>query len=190
MIWLGTDLRGGTTVPLWRKQPLMSESPHRMSTRAVVVGGSLAGMLAAAAVRDHVDTVEIIEAHDLPDGPESRPGVPQAAHFHVLLSGGANAIEELLPGTIKELLSAGANRVPMTTNMVLYSPEGWYRRWKRDSHYLIAAGRDLTDSVVRRQVLKDPGSACAPAPKSPPCSGTRAASPGCGCARPTARRRS
>nr|WSY52047.1 FAD-dependent oxidoreductase [Streptomyces sp. NBC_00886] len=134
----------------------MSESPHRMSTRAVVVGGSLAGMLAAAAVRDHVDTVEIIEAHDLPDGPESRPGVPQAAHFHVLLSGGANAIEELLPGTIKELLSAGANRVPMTTNMVLYSPEGWYRRWKRDSHYLIAAGRDLTDSVVRRQVLKDP----------------------------------
>ncbi|WP_051106059.1 NAD(P)/FAD-dependent oxidoreductase [Streptomyces hokutonensis] len=140
----------------------MSESPQRLpqvsrtSTRAVVVGGSLAGMLAAAAVRDHVDTVEIIEAHDLPEGPESRPGVPQAAHFHVLLSGGADAIDALLPGTIADLLAAGANRVPMTTNMVLYSPEGWYRRWKRDSHYLIAASRDLTDSVVRRQVLKDP----------------------------------
>jgi flavin-dependent dehydrogenase len=127
-----------------------------MSTRAVVVGGSLAGMLAAAAVRDHVDSVEIIEAHELPDGPESRPGVPQAAHFHVLLSGGANAIEDLLPGTVKELLGAGAHRVPMTTNMVIHSPEGWYRRWTRDSHYLITAGRDLTDSVVRRQVLKDP----------------------------------
>jgi flavin-dependent dehydrogenase len=140
----------------------MSESPQRpprvsrTSTRAVVVGGGLAGMLAAAAVRDHVDSVEIIEAHGLPEGPESRPGVPQAAHFHVLLSGGANAIEDLLPGTVKELLGAGANRVPMTTNMLIYSPEGWYRRWKRDSHYLITASRDLTDSVVRRQVLKDP----------------------------------
>ncbi|WP_033286450.1 NAD(P)/FAD-dependent oxidoreductase [Streptomyces sp. NRRL F-525] len=137
----------------------MSESPHRtarFSTRAVVVGGSLAGMLAAAAVRDFVDSVEIIEAHGLPEGPEARPGVPQAAHFHVLLSGGANAIEELLPGTLKELLSAGANRVPMTTNMLIYSPEGWYRRWQRDSHYLITASRDLTDSVVRGQVLKDP----------------------------------
>ncbi|MFD4558268.1 NAD(P)/FAD-dependent oxidoreductase [Streptomyces sp. NPDC058469] len=127
-----------------------------MSTRAVVIGGSLAGMLAAAAVRDHVDTVEIIEAHDLPEGPEARPGVPQAAHFHVLLSGGANAIEDLLPGTVEELLSAGANRVPMTTNMLIYSPEGWYRRWQRDSHYLITASRDLTDSVVRGQVVKDP----------------------------------
>ncbi|WP_406122543.1 NAD(P)/FAD-dependent oxidoreductase [Streptomyces sp. NBC_00989] len=137
----------------------MSESPHRTPrtpTRAVVVGGSLAGMLAAAAVRDHVDTVEIIEAHELPEGPEARPGVPQAAHFHVLLSGGANAIEDLLPGTVKELSSAGANRVPMTTNMLIHSPEGWYRRWERDSHYLITASRDLTDSVVRRQVLKDP----------------------------------
>jgi len=140
----------------------MSESPQRpprvsrMPTRAVVVGGSLAGMLAAAAVRDHVDSVEIIEAHDVPEGPEARPGVPQAAHFHVLLSGGANAIEDLLPGTVKELLSAGANRIPMTTNMLIYSPEGWYRRWARDSHYLITASRDLTDSVVRGQVLKDP----------------------------------
>ncbi|WP_405973880.1 FAD-dependent oxidoreductase [Streptomyces sp. NBC_00988] len=137
----------------------MSESPPwtpRLSTRAVVVGGSLAGMLAAAAVKDFVDTVEIIEAHDLPEGPKSRPGVPQAAHFHVLLSGGANAIEDLVPGTVKELLSAGANRVPMTTNMLIHSPEGWYRRWERDSHYLITASRDLTDSVVRRQVLKDP----------------------------------
>ncbi|MFG2378097.1 NAD(P)/FAD-dependent oxidoreductase [Streptomyces sp. NPDC048504] len=137
----------------------MSASPPRtprLSTRAVVVGGSLAGMLAAAAVKDFVDTVEIIEAHDLPEGPESRPGVPQAAHFHVLLSGGANAIEDLVPGTVGELLSAGANRVPMTTNMLIYSPEGWYRRWERDSHYLITASRDLTDSIVRGQVLKDP----------------------------------
>ncbi len=129
---------------------------HRIPTRAVIIGGSAAGMFAAAAVKGHVDAVSIIEAHDLPAGPEPRVGVPQAAHINHLVSGGADAIEELLPGTLGQFLAAGANRVPMTTNMVIYSPEGWYRRWRRTTHYLIAASRDLIDFVVRQQVLKDP----------------------------------
>ncbi|MFG3157272.1 NAD(P)/FAD-dependent oxidoreductase [Streptomyces sp. NPDC048219] len=132
----------------------MSEPSPLIPRRAVVIGGSIAGMLAAAAVKDHFDTVEIVEAHALPVGPESRAGVPQAAHFHTLLSGGAEAIDELLPGTVDQLLAAGANRVPVTTGMVMYSPEGWYRRWQNATHYLITASRDLTDSVIRQQVLK------------------------------------
>lgn len=124
--------------------------------RAVVIGGSIAGMLAAAAIRDHVDSVEIIEAHDLPDGPEPRVGVPQAAHIHLLHTGGAEAIDDLLPGTAEQLLVSGAHRIPMTTNMVIYSPEGWYRRWQRTTHYLIAASRDLTDCIVRERVRQDP----------------------------------
>ncbi|QOV40237.1 FAD-dependent monooxygenase [Streptomyces ferrugineus] len=134
----------------------MTEAPRWSSTRVVVIGGSIGGMLAAAAVKDHVDSVEIIEAHDLPEGPAPRTGVPQAAHIHFLHAGGAEAIESLLPGTMEQMLAAGANRIPMTTNMVIYSPEGWYRRWERATHYMFSASRDLTDSVVRAQVLKDP----------------------------------
>ncbi|MEU1535360.1 NAD(P)/FAD-dependent oxidoreductase [Streptomyces fagopyri] len=133
----------------------MTEVPSYTSTHAIVIGGSLAGMLAAAALKDRVDTIEIIEAHDLPLAAQARTGVPQAAHIHPLLSGGAKAIDTLLPGTIEHLLDTGANRVPVTTNMVYLSPEGWYRRWQRDTHYLIAASRDLTDSVVRQRVLSD-----------------------------------
>lgn len=134
----------------------MTERSHPRPTRAVVIGGSIAGMLAAAAVKDHVDRVEILETHEIPAGPKPRAGVPQAAHFHILLSGGADAVDDLLPGAVGRLLAAGAHRVPMTTNMIMYSPEGWYRRWKRDSHHLIAASRDLTDFVVREHVLKAP----------------------------------
>lgn len=133
----------------------MSEAPDRGYSRAVVLGGSTAGMLAAAAVRQYVDSVEIIEAHELPDGPRPRTGVPQAAHIHFLQTGGAEAIEALLPGTTGLLLAAGAHRVPETSNMIVYSPEGWYRRWQRATHYLITASRDLTDYVIRQQVLKD-----------------------------------
>ncbi|MBN0043355.1 FAD-dependent monooxygenase [Streptomyces actuosus] len=134
----------------------MKETPSRTAARAVVVGGSIAGMLAAAAVKDHVGSVEIIEAHDLPDGPGPRVGVPQAAHLHLLQSGGAEAIDGLLPGVLDQLLAEGAHRIPMTTNTVIHSPEGWYRRWRRATHYLVAASRDLTDHVVRETVLKDP----------------------------------
>ncbi|MFE6281089.1 NAD(P)/FAD-dependent oxidoreductase [Streptomyces sp. NPDC057877] len=134
----------------------MSEATRHHPARAVVIGGSIAGMLAAAALARHVGSVEIIEAHELPDGPEPRTGVPQAAHIHFLQTGGAEAIEALLPGSIDLLLAAGANRIPETTNMVIYSPEGWYRRWKRATHYLITASRDLTDHIIRQQVLKDP----------------------------------
>lgn len=133
----------------------MTETPRRRPSRVIIIGGSIAGMLAAAAVKDHVDSVEIIEAHELPDGPVPRTGVPQAVHIHMLHAGGAEAIENLLPGTQDLLLAAGANRIPMTTNMVIYAPEGWYRRWQRTTHYLISASRDLTDHVVRAQVLKD-----------------------------------
>lgn len=115
----------------------------------------MAGMLAAAAVKDHVDSVEIIEAHEVPAGPEPRTGVPQAVHIHWLQTGGAEAVEALLPGSISLLLAAGAHRIPVTTNMVIHSPEGWYRRWQRATHYVITASRDLTDFVVREQVLKD-----------------------------------
>ncbi|KPI20502.1 monooxygenase FAD-binding protein [Actinobacteria bacterium OK074] len=134
----------------------MTEAPRSNGVRVVVIGGSIAGMLTAAAVKDHVESVEIIEAHELPEGPEARIGVPQAVHFHLLQTGGAEAIDALLPGAVDLLLAAGANHIPMTTNTVLYSPEGWYRRWRRTTHYLIAASRDLIDFVVREQVLKDP----------------------------------
>ncbi|MGN5377132.1 FAD-dependent oxidoreductase [Streptomyces lasalocidi] len=134
----------------------MIEVSRRGPARVVVLGGSMAGMLAAAAVKDHVDTVEIIEAHELPEGPGPRTGVPQAAHIHLLQTGGAEAMETLLPGSIDLLLVAGAHRIPVTTNMVICSPEGWYRRWRRATHYVISASRDLTDFIIREQVLKDP----------------------------------
>lgn len=134
----------------------MSRATSHAPRRVVIIGGSLAGVLAAAAVKEHVDSVEILEAHELPAGPEPRTGVPQAAHIHWLQSGGAEAIDALLPGTIDRLTDAGAHRVPVTTDMVIFSPEGWYRRWQRATHYVITASRDLTDLVVRNEVLKDP----------------------------------
>ncbi|MEV6683855.1 FAD-dependent monooxygenase [Streptomyces sp. NPDC051130] len=125
------------------------------SARVVVLGGGLAGTLAAAALAPHVGEVLVLE-HDtvLPEAPAPRPRLPQAAHAHILWAGGADAMEELLPGVTDEWLAAGAHRIPIPNGMVSFSPAGWYRRSWPDTHYLIGASRNLIDWAVRRRVLE------------------------------------
>ncbi|MER5729121.1 FAD-dependent monooxygenase [Streptomyces sp. NPDC002138] len=130
-----------------------SGGPRRIPAprEAVVIGGGLTGMLAAAALAPYADRVTVIERDVLPRSDAPRAFLPQAQHAHLLWSGGAEAIEGLLPGFSERLLAAGARRIPLTSGMVALSPGGWYRRW-RPTHYLLAATRDLVDWIVREQV--------------------------------------
>ncbi|WAZ21499.1 FAD-dependent monooxygenase [Streptomyces cinnabarinus] len=125
------------------------------SATAVVLGGSVAGMLTARALASVGVRVTLVERDALPEGPEPRKGLPQARHVHQLWSGGAQAMEELLPGVTTRLREAGAHRLPITTDMVGLSPRGWYRRWT-ESHFMLLCSRDLLDATIRAQVLADP----------------------------------
>lgn len=133
-----------------------SSPRQRGPRRAVIVGGGIAGLLAAAACRAFVQEVVVIERDVLPDRPAPRKGLPQARHAHMLWSGGADAMESLAPGVTGTLLDAGAHRIPLPTGMVSLSPEGWYRRWP-ESHYILACSRDLLDWAVRDRVLPGGG---------------------------------
>ncbi|MCW2539739.1 MAG: monooxygenase FAD-binding protein [Frankiales bacterium] len=75
---------------------------------AVVVGGGIAGLLAARVLSDYFERVTIFERDELTDVPEARRGVPQGHHNHVLLAGGRAVLEKLLPGLGDELLAGGA----------------------------------------------------------------------------------
>ncbi|WP_333760896.1 FAD-dependent oxidoreductase [Streptomyces sp. IBSBF 2390] len=123
--------------------------------RAIVIGGGLTGMLAAQALAGEAH-VTVIERDTLPDAPEPRKGLPQAHHAHLLWSGGADAIETLLPGTAEALAGRGARRIPLTAGMVGLSPQGWFRRWD-ESNYVIGCTRDLLDAVVREMTREHSG---------------------------------
>lgn len=127
-----------------------STSPGAAPLRAVVIGGGMAGMLAAAALSPYAD-VTVVDRDVLPDGPEPRKGLPQARHVHVIWSGGARAMEELLPGVTDAWLAAGARRIPLPTGLVSMQPRGWFRRWP-EMQFMIACSRDLLDWVVRERV--------------------------------------
>ncbi|MGN9790078.1 FAD-dependent oxidoreductase [Streptomyces sp. OZ13] len=137
----------------------MSSDPVRTSRnkprRAVVIGGGLAGMLTAGVLREYAEEVTVVERDVLPEGPLPRRSLPQAHHAHLLWSGGARAIESLLPGTTDRWLAAGARRIPLPTGLVSMSAQGWFRRFP-EMQFLIACSRDLLDWVVRDQVLTSP----------------------------------
>ncbi len=56
---------------------------------AVVIGGSMAGLLAARVLSDHFEQVTIIERDRLTRDADPRKGVPQGRHVHGLLARGA-----------------------------------------------------------------------------------------------------
>jgi 2-polyprenyl-6-methoxyphenol hydroxylase-like FAD-dependent oxidoreductase len=120
--------------------------------RALVLGSGVAGILAAAALARHGYHVTIIEKDNLPAEPAPRKGIPQARHAHLLWSGGARAVEALLPGTTAQLVAAGAHYVQLPANIVSFSPQGWLRRYP-SRQFLISCSRDLLDHVVRRHAL-------------------------------------
>jgi len=97
-------------------------------THAVVIGASVAGLLAARALADCFERVTLLERETIPAGPEPRKGVPQGHHIHLLLRSGADAIETLYPGFFEELVQLGGVPVDFST-----TDGSWFQHgvWKR-----------------------------------------------------------
>ncbi len=76
--------------------------------RGLVLGGSVAGLLAARVLRDHASEVVIVERDDLSGGTAPRRGVPQGNQVHGLLARGLERIEALFPGITAEMIDDGA----------------------------------------------------------------------------------
>lgn len=91
----------------------MPDMKAKIGDHAVVLGASMAGLLAARALTDFVDTVTVVERDPLPDTvlneAAARRGVPQGRHLHGLLARGARVIGEMFPGIFDELVMDGAH---------------------------------------------------------------------------------
>jgi 2-polyprenyl-6-methoxyphenol hydroxylase-like FAD-dependent oxidoreductase len=86
----------------------MSKSVDNASRdHAVVIGASMGGLVAAAALAQFFRRVTVLERDALPGEPGHRRGVPQSKHAHGLQPGGLFALEELLPGLSGELDAGG-----------------------------------------------------------------------------------
>lgn len=128
----------------------MGEPSH-----AVVVGGSMAGLLAARVLAEHFGRVSVVDRDELPTEPRPRAGLPQARHLHHLLAHGRRLLEAQFPGIADELLAAGAHSIDIVADVAWLTPRGWSPRTP-SGLLTFLCGRDLLETCVRRRLAADP----------------------------------
>jgi 2-polyprenyl-6-methoxyphenol hydroxylase-like FAD-dependent oxidoreductase len=87
---------------------MMAKSTATPKDKVIVIGASLAGLLAARALANHFEQVILLERDIFPPPGENRKGVPQGKHIHVLLERGRQIMENYLPGLTDEMTDKGA----------------------------------------------------------------------------------
>ena len=125
-------------------------SSERRFGRAVIVGGSIAGIVSARVLSDHFEKVTVIERDPRPEGPESsRRGAPQARHAHVALEPVVRSLRRLFPGVIEQL--DGAFCPDFASAMSWYHYGGWKPRFETDIETLLCT-RAFLEWHVRQRV--------------------------------------
>lgn len=122
---------------------------------AVVIGGSMAGLLCARVLSDHFDRVTILDRDTFPAGAENRRGVPQGRHAHGLLASGGQVLERFFPGISSELVACGAIPGDPVRDARWFIDGGCLDRSPSGLKGLLMS-RPLLESVVRQRVLALP----------------------------------
>jgi 2-polyprenyl-6-methoxyphenol hydroxylase-like FAD-dependent oxidoreductase len=126
-----------------------------MLEHAVVIGGGIAGLLAARVLADHAEQVTLLDRDRFVDEPEPRKGVPQGRHLHVFLLAGYGEATRLLPGLAPGLERAGAVPVDWARDLKLLSAYGWYPRYESGLSSLFCS-RGLLEQLIRTEVGDHP----------------------------------
>ncbi|MGC4096007.1 MAG: hypothetical protein QM706_02735 [Nitrospira sp.] len=125
---------------------------RRVTNHAVVLGGSMAGLLAARVLSEHYERVSIVERDLLGANVEARRGVPQGRHIHGLLAGGLAALDALFPGFSASLIRRGA--IPGDIGTITRSFIGGLRLLSAETgHSGLLMSRPLIEAHVRELVL-------------------------------------
>jgi pimeloyl-ACP methyl ester carboxylesterase/2-polyprenyl-6-methoxyphenol hydroxylase-like FAD-dependent oxidoreductase len=124
---------------------------RRIGEHAVVIGGSMAGLLAARSLTEAYERVTIVDRDALPAGLQGRRAVPQDRHPHALLPHGRACLDALLPGFSSELVAAGAPTCAALEEMRFVIGGHQLARASTDSSTILAS-RPFIEGHVRRCV--------------------------------------
>ncbi|SDT66269.1 NAD(P)/FAD-dependent oxidoreductase [Actinoplanes derwentensis] len=118
---------------------------------AVVVGGSVGGLLAARALSDRFERVTVLDRDRFPEVAAARRGVPQSRQAHVLLAKGAAALGEMFPGFAAEMVTSGVPVGDAHADCRWYL-DGYAMRQAPSSMQCYGVSRPLLEHLVRRRV--------------------------------------
>ncbi|MCI4061244.1 FAD-binding monooxygenase [Micromonospora sp. R77] len=126
---------------------------HRVGDRVVVLGGSMAGLLAARVLSESFSEVVLVDRDELTGVEGVRRGVPHGGHAHGLVARGQQILEEQFPGLTTELIDAGVTPGDFSGGI------RWYfnGRRVRSGHtglLSVPATRPVLEFHVRQRVQK------------------------------------
>ncbi|MDA3647003.1 FAD-dependent monooxygenase [Saccharopolyspora indica] len=123
-----------------------------LGSRAVVLGGGMAGLLAARVLSERYREVVLVDRDELAGVTRPRRGVPQGNHAHALLARGQQILDELFPGLHAELTAAGVLSCDLAGNLRWYF-NGTPLQQAQSGLLSVSATRPVLESHVRDRVL-------------------------------------
>ncbi|SHO43705.1 2-polyprenyl-6-methoxyphenol hydroxylase-like oxidoreductase [Nitrosotalea sinensis] len=120
---------------------------------ALVIGGSISGLVSAQILAKYFEIVTIIEKDDIKSS-DVRNGTPQANHIHTLLVKGKQVLSEIFPELEKEMMESGALGLDYILNGQYFIDGYWTPRFSSglDSYF---SSRTLFEFTIRKQVEKN-----------------------------------
>src|SRR5260370_5328306 len=98
--------------------------PKRLGENAVVIGGSLAGLMTARVLADHFESVTVLERDHIEPTAALHRSIPQGTHLHGLLAGGQRLMLSFYPNLFTNLEKLGSVRCRWGRDFVVYLPSG------------------------------------------------------------------
>lgn len=123
--------------------------------RAVVIGASVAGLLAARALSDSAESITLADRDVPPDSAVARKGVPQGRHVHGVLAGGYDVLKSFFPGIADDLTAEGARISDVAQDVIWFNNGAWRLRCKSGIVGCIQS-RPFLEMHIRRRVAKLP----------------------------------
>ena len=123
-------------------------------SHAIIMGGSITGLCAAAALAQNFQRVTVLE-RDPDVGAVPRKGTPQAQHAHALLCRGQQILNRLFPGAFDTLLKHGARHRDLGVAF------RWFQHgaWKTSCHIgddVWFMSRSLLEATLRDTLRDNP----------------------------------
>ena len=132
-----------------------SNSIKCLSDCAIVIGGSIAGLLSARVLSDYFDRVIILDRDELPATPQARRGVPQSVQPHVLFTKGYRILAEFFPDIKQQLEANGALSIDWAREFQHFVEGHWGTKAEDASDIVsVTCSRYLLEWTIRQELLK------------------------------------
>jgi 2-polyprenyl-6-methoxyphenol hydroxylase-like FAD-dependent oxidoreductase len=127
--------------------------PEQPVDRAVVLGGSLAGLLAANVLAEVYPEVLVVDRDELAGVAGPRRGVPHGRHAHGLVARGHQILEKQFPGLMADMEAAGVRPGDFSGDIRWYF-NGMRLRPARTGLLSVPCTRPVIEQAVRNRVEK------------------------------------